>query len=68
MVTKRDEAYTVRLIPAKRALKNYVCPGCGGNIAPGVAHTVAWRSDYIMGDSAAIAERRHWHLRCWNIF
>ncbi|WP_040794802.1 hypothetical protein [Nocardia higoensis] len=54
------EEYSVRTIPAARALKTYRCPGCDHEIVPGVAHIVAWpRAD---GEE----DRRHWHRGCWN--
>lgn len=54
------EMYTVRTVPGGRALKPYRCPGCDHEIAPGVAHVVAWPA-YGGGD-----DRRHWHRGCWN--
>ncbi|HLS76110.1 MAG TPA: ATP/GTP-binding protein [Nocardia sp.] len=56
-----DEEYSVRTIPAARALKTYRCPGCDHEIAPGVAHIVAWPR---IGGGAE--DRRHWHRGCWN--
>ena len=61
-----DGGWHVREIPAWRAVKDYTCPGCGRTIPPGLAHLVAWRSDWIMGDEDAGAHRRHWHPLCWR--
>jgi hypothetical protein len=65
--TKRDGAWNVQPLAAASATKYYVCPGCGLEIAPGVAHTVAWRADGLMGEANDLADRRHWHLHCWRI-
>jgi hypothetical protein len=64
---KRDGVWNVQPLAAASATKFYVCPGCGLEIAPGVAHTVAWRADGIMGDAGDLADRRHWHPHCWRI-
>ncbi|QCU78408.1 hypothetical protein E7744_09745 [Citricoccus sp. SGAir0253] len=61
-----DGGWHVRRIPAWRAVKDYTCPGCGRPIPPGLAHLVAWRSDSVLGDEAAAADRRHWHPMCWS--
>ncbi len=45
--------------------KTYICPGCSQQIPPGVAHVVAWKADSVMGDAAALEDRRHWHAGCW---
>jgi hypothetical protein len=66
-VRKRDGLWNVQPLTAANATKHYVCPSCGGDIAPGVAHTVTWRADGIMGEAGDLAERRHWHLHCWRI-
>lgn len=66
-VAKRDGGWTVQPMSAAGAVKAYVCPGCAGTIEPGTAHLVAWRSDSILGDEDAVAGRRHWHRRCWDI-
>ena len=36
-------------------------------ISPGTAHIVVWSADGVMGDSADLAARRHWHNHCWRI-
>ena len=64
---KRDGLWNVQPLAASSATKHYTCPSCGGDIAPGVAHTVAWRADGLMGEADDLAARRHWHLHCWRI-
>ena len=49
----------------RSAVKDYVCPGCGGTVVQGTAHVVVWRADSIFGDRA-IEDRRHWHTGCWR--
>jgi hypothetical protein len=65
--SKRDGLWNVQPLGAASATKFYVCPGCGLEIAPGIAHTVTWRADGLMGEANDLAERRHWHLHCWKI-
>jgi len=65
--SKRDGLWNVQPLSAASANKYYVCPGCGLDIAPGVAHTVAWRADGLMGEADDVAARRHWHVHCWKI-
>jgi hypothetical protein len=64
---KRDGLWNVQPLPAANAVKVYICPGCGLEIEPGIAHTVTWRADGIMGEADDLAARRHWHLHCWKI-
>lgn len=64
---KRDGEWNVQPLSAANAVKSYVCPGCGLEITPGTAHTVAWRADGILGPVDDLAARRHWHLHCWRI-
>ncbi|WP_282825672.1 hypothetical protein [Gulosibacter sediminis] len=64
---RRGREYTVQQVSAERALKVYTCPGCNLEIPIGQAHVVVFRADNIMGDDAAIADRRHWHSHCWRI-
>jgi hypothetical protein len=52
--------YVVETVPAFRATKAYVCPGCDGTIAPRVGHVVAWPDDLV-------DLRRHWHRHCWRL-
>lgn len=65
--SKRDGLWNVQPLAAGGATKFYTCPGCGLEIAPGVAHTVTWRADGLMGEEADLAGRRHWHVHCWKI-
>ncbi|TPW75450.1 hypothetical protein [Schumannella soli] len=64
---KRDGEWNVQPQSAGAAVKVYTCPGCGGEIAEGIPHVVAWRADGIMGEADDLAARRHWHSRCWRI-
>ncbi|GAA0494561.1 hypothetical protein [Microbacterium aurantiacum] len=64
---KRGVEWTVQPIAAAQAQKPYVCPGCPNDIVPGTAHVVVWRASGILGDSADLAGRRHWHTHCWRI-
>ena len=48
------------LVPAYRARGPYVCPDCGGGVAAGTGHVVAWPVDRA-------EERRHWHRHCWRL-
>jgi hypothetical protein len=66
-VRKRDGLWNVQPLTAANATKVYICPSCGLDIEPGVAHTVAWRADGIMGEADDLAARRHWHQHCWRI-
>ncbi|MBZ2196284.1 hypothetical protein [Occultella gossypii] len=52
--------------PVQGSDKTYRCPGCVQEIAPGVAHVVAWGDDHLFGAEAALSERRHWHTACWQ--
>lgn len=63
---KRDGDWNVQPLSAVGATKTYVCPGCGLKIGVGIAHTVAWRADGIMGEANDLAARRHWHQHCWK--
>lgn len=65
--TKRDGEWNVQPLSASNATKVYTCPGCGLEIAPGIAHTVTWRADGLMGEADDLAGRRHWHAHCWRI-
>ncbi len=64
---RRDGTWWVQPISAASAQKPYACPGCGGEIEPGVAHVVTWRADGPLGDARDLAERRHWHTHCWRM-
>jgi hypothetical protein len=65
--TRRGAEWSVQPVSAPKAVKEYTCPGCGRVITPGTAHVVAWRADGVLGDDAALADRRHWHTACWRI-
>lgn len=65
--SRRDGVWNVQPLAAASATKFYVCPGCGLEIPPGVAHTVTWRTDGLMGEQNDLADRRHWHPHCWRI-
>ncbi|WP_309129159.1 hypothetical protein [Microbacterium sp.] len=65
--TRRGHEWTVQPVSAVQAAKEYVCPGCGRTIPPGTAHVVAWRADGVLGETADLAARRHWHSHCWRI-
>lgn len=64
--TRRGIEWRVQPIAPARAVKEYKCPGCAGAVHAGVAHVVVWRSDSIMGEASALADRRHWHVQCWQ--
>ena len=64
---RRGREWFVQPIGETQAAKSYSCPGCGLSVAPGIAHLVIWRADGVMGDSADLASRRHWHTHCWSI-
>ena len=59
--------WNVQPVSEAQAVKAYLCPGCGLEVAPGVAHLVTWRADGVLGDAADLAARRHWHTHCWRI-
>ncbi|MFC6324680.1 hypothetical protein ACFQZV_08550 [Microbacterium koreense] len=65
--SRRGADWTVQPVSAAQAVKDYTCPGCGRVVATGTAHIVAWRADGVLGDSADLAARRHWHEHCWRI-
>ncbi|MEV8262825.1 hypothetical protein [Microbacterium sp. NPDC077057] len=64
---RRGVEWTVQPVSALQAQKAYICPGCGRSVEPGTSHLVAWRADGVLGDAAALADRRHWHNHCWRI-
>lgn len=61
-----DGEWSVRRITERNAAKTYTCPGCNSFILPGIAHLVVWREDSLFGAETALADRRHWHVRCWQ--
>lgn len=54
------DGYEVARVPAFRAQKAYLCPGCGNEIPSGTGHVVAW-------PEGLRDDRRHWHLHCWRL-
>ena len=64
---KHDGVWYVRNMPAKRAIKIYLCPNCKTNIQPQEAHLVSWKADGLLGDSVELTSRRHWHFQCWKM-
>jgi hypothetical protein len=64
--SKRDGVWNVQPQSAASAVKEYVCPGCAGEIVIGTAHVVAWRADGLLGEAHDLAARRHWHSHCWK--
>lgn len=61
-----DGEWSVRRITERNAAKTYTCPGCNSSILPSIAHLVVWREDSLFGPETALADRRHWHVRCWQ--
>lgn len=64
---RRGVEWVVQPVSVAQAQKEYSCPGCVREIPPGTAHVVAWRGDGVLGDSADLAARRHWHAHCWRM-
>lgn len=64
---RRGGEWTVQPVSGAKAVKAYVCPGCGRAVAVGTAHLVVWRADGVLGDAADLAGRRHWHTHCWRL-
>ncbi|MGL5818861.1 MAG: hypothetical protein ACRCYR_14935 [Phycicoccus sp.] len=58
----RGRAFHVRRLTGTSATREYRCPGCRHGVVVGTPHVVAWPADGIGG----VAERRHWHTRCWS--
>ena len=65
--SRRGVEWFVQPVSAAQAQKTYACPGCSQTVTPGTPHVVVWRADGILGDAAALADRRHWHNPCWRI-
>ena len=61
-----DGDWMVRTMTARKAEKQYICPGCSTAILPGIAHLVVWSDNHLFGQAAGLAERRHWHTNCWT--
>lgn len=64
---RRGRAWNVQPVSVAQALKPYLCPGCGLTVPEGTAHVVVWRADGVLGDTADLEARRHWHSHCWRI-
>ena len=64
---RADGRWVVRSVAGADATKTYRCPGCSQTIPPGTPHVVVWPSAPTswLTDSP-VAERRHWHTRCWQ--
>ncbi|MBN9613874.1 MAG: hypothetical protein J0H64_10575, partial [Actinobacteria bacterium] len=48
--SRRGIEWYVRDVPASRAEKIYLCPGCGLDIPTGQAHLVIWSAEHMFGD------------------
>lgn len=57
-----DGAWHVRYVRARDDARSYLCPGCLQQVGADVPHVVAWPADGVGG----LADRRHWHTRCWE--
>ncbi|MDR2294067.1 MAG: hypothetical protein LBE05_02515 [Microbacterium sp.] len=64
---RRGQEWYVQPVSEHQAQKEYTCPGCGRIVAVGASHLVAWRADGVLGDTADLGARRHWHTHCWRI-
>jgi len=53
-----DDPVVVYAIQPYQARKQYLCPGCQGDIGPGTGHVV------VIPELAPDL-RRHWHRGCW---
>ncbi|MGL4743577.1 MAG: hypothetical protein ACRCXL_04205 [Dermatophilaceae bacterium] len=58
----RGRRFHVRRLTGVGATREYRCPGCHQEVLVGTPHVVVWPAEGIGG----IAERRHWHARCWS--
>ena len=58
----QGRAYAVRSVSGDGSTREYLCPGCAQQIPLGTPHVVVWPADGVSG----LAERRHWHTRCWQ--
>jgi hypothetical protein len=65
--TRRGRSWNVQPVAAAQAVKTYRCPGCGGVIQERTPHVVVWRADGVLGETADLEARRHWHQHCWRI-
>ncbi|MDR1861953.1 MAG: hypothetical protein LBQ41_02910 [Candidatus Ancillula sp.] len=64
--TKQGVSYTLRRTMEGSSV--YKCPGCNREIPSGEASWTVIKNDHILGEQAAIDERRHWHDSCWKAF
>ena len=62
--THPDGEWVVRRVTGAAATRAYVCPGCSQEIPPATPHVVVWQADGLMGQEAALDQRRHWHTPC----
>ncbi len=58
-MNSNDAPVEVRRVQPYQAAKSYVCPGCLGDIPPGLGHLVVVPVDQP-------DQRRHWHHACWT--
>lgn len=60
--TRRDPSDSddaeARFVQPYQATKVYLCPGCNGDIPPGLGHMVV-----VPTEDPDL--RRHWHRGCW---
>ena len=61
-----DGDWYVHRIPGPATAKEYRCPGCDQEIAPGTPHVVAWSADGPIGAFGDVTDLRHWHTPCWR--
>ncbi len=66
VAVKSDGRWMVQSMPANRAGKTYLCPGCQQTVPQGVGHLVVWPVEPSLGSTSPVEERRHWHTACWN--
>ena len=61
--------WNVQPVSEAQAVKAYICPGCDLAALEGAgrSETARWRADGVLGDTADLAARRHWHTHCWRI-
>lgn len=62
--SRQGQDWTVQRIRSSQ--KEYRCPACHQAISAGTPHVVAWANDSLFGKDAALADRRHWHVNCWD--
>lgn len=62
--TKHGKDYSVRKTFEGSSI--YKCPYCNNTINYGETSLTVIEKNHILGDQAAIDERRHWHESCWK--